>query len=335
MTAAPGPLALTNRSAMSAGSAPWWSRFPCEQLVDALVRYTQDGGGVSHADPSTRERGGGFAGLFEGATVSVSGLLSGLQGLFDGAPGGLGQHGVGDEVDLALVGLEPQCGGFSHAGEGLVDGLAPSVDPWFLFELDRPVPLVFPLEAGGVGLHVLLLEVAVVGHWVRHFGPRHGSRSRSMERSVPAGMSPVWRAITVWQWPQRQISCDPLWRTGSQPSWRSLRISARAITLSLYQARRISVYDVRHRRSMKAGISDENGKKGREMLDELSVLWWYLSAVVRQSTLVERLTSLDRSEEGSVVEKVILTAIFAALAIAIGAIIVSKVTAKANSINLN
>lgn len=44
---------------------------------------------------------------------------------------------------------------------------------------------------------------------------------------------------------------------------------------------------------------------------------------------------LDRSEEGSVVEKVILTAIFAALAIAIGAIIVSKVTAKANSINLN
>lgn len=156
-----------------------------------------------------------------------------------------------------------------------------------------------------------------------------------MERSVPAGMSPVWRAITVWQWPQRQISCDPLWRTGSQPSWRSLRISARAITLSLYQARRISVYDVRHRRSMKAGISDENGKKGREMLDELSVLWWYLSAVVRQSTLVERLTSLDRSEEGSVVEKVILTAIFAALAIAIGAIIVSKVTAKANSINLN
>jgi hypothetical protein len=42
-----------------------------------------------------------------------------------------------------------------------------------------------------------------------------------------------------------------------------------------------------------------------------------------------------RSEEGSAVEKVILTAIFAALAIAVGAIIVAKVTAKANSINLN
>ena len=42
-----------------------------------------------------------------------------------------------------------------------------------------------------------------------------------------------------------------------------------------------------------------------------------------------------RGEEGSVVEKVILTAVFAALAIAVGVIIVLKVEAKANSINLN
>jgi hypothetical protein len=35
-----------------------------------------------------------------------------------------------------------------------------------------------------------------------------------------------------------------------------------------------------------------------------------------------------------VVETVIITAIFAALAIAVGAIIVAKVTTKANSINL-
>jgi hypothetical protein len=40
-------------------------------------------------------------------------------------------------------------------------------------------------------------------------------------------------------------------------------------------------------------------------------------------------------DAGTVVEKVILTAIFAALAIAVGAIIVAKVTAKANTINLN
>jgi hypothetical protein len=68
------------------------------------------------------------------------------------------------------------------------------------------------------------------------------------------------------------------------------------------------------------------------MLDEIQVLWCYLRVAVRSSILVDR---LERNEEGSAVEKVILTAIFAALAIAIGAIIVSKVTAKANSINLN
>jgi len=44
---------------------------------------------------------------------------------------------------------------------------------------------------------------------------------------------------------------------------------------------------------------------------------------------------LRGDEDGSVVEKVILTAVFAALAIAVGAIIVAKVTDKANSINLN
>ena len=53
------------------------------------------------------------------------------------------------------------------------------------------------------------------------------------------------------------------------------------------------------------------------------------------SLLWVRITSPQGSEEGSVVEKVILTAVFAALAITVGAIIVAKVTNKANSINLN
>ena len=47
-----------------------------------------------------------------------------------------------------------------------------------------------------------------------------------------------------------------------------------------------------------------------------------------------RVGASPRLDEGSVVEKVILTAVFALLAISIGAIIVAKVTAKANSINL-
>ena len=51
--------------------------------------------------------------------------------------------------------------------------------------------------------------------------------------------------------------------------------------------------------------------------------------------LAARWGSAIRDEGGSVVEKVILTAVFAALAIAVGAIIVAKVMDKANSINLN
>lgn len=44
---------------------------------------------------------------------------------------------------------------------------------------------------------------------------------------------------------------------------------------------------------------------------------------------------ISREETGTVVEKVILTALFAGLAISVGAIIIAKVTQKAHSINLN
>jgi hypothetical protein len=60
---------------------------------------------------------------------------------------------------------------------------------------------------------------------------------------------------------------------------------------------------------------------------QVVLLWTYLRAHTRAAG--------GWNEAGTVVEKVILTAIFAALAIAVGAIIVTKVTAKANSINLN
>ena len=62
------------------------------------------------------------------------------------------------------------------------------------------------------------------------------------------------------------------------------------------------------------------------MTNQVVVLWTYLRARVAASG--------GWDETGTVVEKVILTAIFAALAIAVGAIIVAKVTAKANNIDL-
>ncbi len=63
------------------------------------------------------------------------------------------------------------------------------------------------------------------------------------------------------------------------------------------------------------------------MSTHVAVLWTYLRARFEVSD--------GWNEAGTVVEKVILTAIFAGLAILVGAIIVAKVTAKANSINLN
>ena len=50
------------------------------------------------------------------------------------------------------------------------------------------------------------------------------------------------------------------------------------------------------------------------------------------SLAAQRLARARSDERGEVTEKVILIAIFAALAIAAGAIIAAKVTAKANSI---
>ena len=64
-------------------------------------------------------------------------------------------------------------------------------------------------------------------------------------------------------------------------------------------------------------------------MPELLVLQ-VLAAVAR-----ERVTNMRTDDRGEVTEKVIIVAIFAALAIAAGAIIVAKVTAKANSIPTN
>lgn len=63
------------------------------------------------------------------------------------------------------------------------------------------------------------------------------------------------------------------------------------------------------------------------MLFQIRVLWAYLR--------VRFLDPMIPDEAGSVVETVIITAVFAALAIAVGVIIVAKVTSKANSIDLN
>jgi hypothetical protein len=63
------------------------------------------------------------------------------------------------------------------------------------------------------------------------------------------------------------------------------------------------------------------------MLVQAQALWLYIRA--------RYINPVASDERGTVVETVIITAVFAALAIAIGAIIVAKVTSKAGSIDLN
>jgi len=61
--------------------------------------------------------------------------------------------------------------------------------------------------------------------------------------------------------------------------------------------------------------------------EQVVLLWTYLRSRTRASG--------GWNEAGTVVEKVILTAVFAALAVLVGAIIVAKVKARAATINLN
>jgi hypothetical protein len=62
------------------------------------------------------------------------------------------------------------------------------------------------------------------------------------------------------------------------------------------------------------------------MINQVVVLWTYLRARMGVSG--------GWDEAGTVVETVILTAVFAGIAILVGAIILAKVSAKANTINL-
>ena len=58
----------------------------------------------------------------------------------------------------------------------------------------------------------------------------------------------------------------------------------------------------------------------------ITTLWAYAMVRVEMA---------KHDERGEITEKVIIIAVFAALAIAVGAIVVAKVTSKAESINLD
>lgn len=61
-------------------------------------------------------------------------------------------------------------------------------------------------------------------------------------------------------------------------------------------------------------------------MSTITILWMLARA---------RIEMTKHDQRGEITEKVLIVAIFAALAIAVGAIVVTKVTGKADSIDLN
>jgi len=67
-----------------------------------------------------------------------------------------------------------------------------------------------------------------------HRLPRHGSKSRSIARSVPGGRScPAWTGTVVTHLPQRTRTCEPTCRTSTHPRSRSRRSRSLPVTCSL------------------------------------------------------------------------------------------------------
>src|SRR5437773_7668938 len=77
---------------------------------------------------------------------------------------------------------------------------------------------------------IQLIDHAIVLH-ARHPFPKHGSRSRSIARSVPGGRSsPACTGTVVTHLPHSTRTWEPLRRTSSQPSLRSRRRSSLPVT---------------------------------------------------------------------------------------------------------
>ena len=118
-----------------------------------------------------------------------------------------------------------QLDGLSNAGPCLRQRPAPGRDPRGIGDR-RPrscLGVVFVSDGPGPGAR---------GH-IRHLlsqpGPKQGSMSRSMDRSVPMGMSPGWKATIVEHPGTRYRRCDPLDATSMPPKRMMRRATSRAV----------------------------------------------------------------------------------------------------------
>ena len=126
-------------------------------------------------------------------------------------------------VEGVFIAVEPQRQRLANAFVCLAEAAAVRLTTFETFDRDSPSVALVAFVDGGVG------------HVNQPF-PRQLSRERSIDRRVPAGMScPLWMAITVWQPPgHRTMTCEPRWRTRSQPSRSTIRRSDRPVMCLAY-----------------------------------------------------------------------------------------------------
>src|SRR2546428_716688 len=109
----------------------------------------------------------------------------------------------------------PEIEGFTDAFPGLVDRASVGVTARHARHPRDPRATLVALIDDLVPVHLNLRS---------HFLPRHGSRSRSIARSVPGGRSsPAWTGTVVRQSPHSTRTWDPRCRTGAHGGGRSAR----------------------------------------------------------------------------------------------------------------
>jgi hypothetical protein len=184
-----------------------------EQLLYPLVRYAQqlrsiperESGRLRKVARSARHRIGGFS-LGSHASVAAAASQSKLP------PDRRGESDFESELSLSSV-VHPELERFPDPAPDLLECPAMRMAAGHGGNPGQPRPGLVPLDHDPVAHR-------------SHFLPRHGSRSRSIARSVPGGRSsPACTGTVVSQSSHRTRTCDPRCRTTPQPSCRSNRRS--------------------------------------------------------------------------------------------------------------
>src|SRR5215203_1520012 len=174
-------------------------RSAAEDLLGPLVADPQHLASISHAEPHRVQALRGHLGRLGRLLLVTLGPGPGRLGLADRVPGPTGQADLGEQLGLVGV-INPQAQGLTDAPLGLADGPAVGVAAGHLADPGQPCPRLVAL------IDHRVLAPAHRNHLAL---PTHGARSRSILRSVPAGMSsPRWTGTVV-----AHLPLDPHMRT--------------------------------------------------------------------------------------------------------------------------